>query len=64
MRIPIDAAEKPFRILGGAGAYGSCDARSRRATERPAGVLDRTSRSAKERNAADMPESAASVEAS
>ncbi len=37
---------------------------TRRATEGPAGVLDSTSRSLKERNADDMPGSAAAVEAS
>ena len=37
---------------------------TRRATEGPAGVLDSTSRSLKERNAVDMSVSAAAVEAS
>jgi hypothetical protein len=37
---------------------------ARRATEGPAGVLDGTSRSPKERNAADTPGSASAVEAS
>jgi hypothetical protein len=37
---------------------------ARRATEGAAGVLDSTSRSPTERNAADMPGSAAAVEAS
>jgi hypothetical protein len=37
---------------------------TRRATEGPAGVLNSTSRSPKKRNAVDMPESAAAVEAS
>ena len=37
---------------------------ARRATEGPADVLDSTSRSPTERNAADMPGSAAAVEAS
>jgi hypothetical protein len=37
---------------------------ARRATEGPAGVLDSTSRSPPERNAADMPGSAAAAEAS
>ncbi len=37
---------------------------ARRATEGPAGVLDSTSRSPTERNAAGMPGSAAAVEAS
>ena len=37
---------------------------ARRATEAPAGVLNSTSRSLTERNAADMPGSAAAVEAS
>jgi hypothetical protein len=37
---------------------------TRRATEGPAGILDSTSRSPKERNAVDMPGSAAAVEAS
>ena len=37
---------------------------TRRATEGPAGVLDSTSRGLKERNAVDMPVSAAAVEAS
>jgi hypothetical protein len=35
---------------------------TRRATEGPAGVLDSTSRSPRERNAVDMPGSAAAVE--
>jgi hypothetical protein len=35
---------------------------TRRATEGPAGVLDSTSRSPKERNAVDMPGSASAVE--
>ena len=35
---------------------------TRRATEGPAGVLDSTSRSPAERNAVDMPGSAAAVE--
>jgi len=37
---------------------------TRHATEGPAGVLDSTSRSPKERNAVDMPGSASAVEAS
>jgi hypothetical protein len=37
---------------------------TRRATEGPGGILDSTSRSPKERNAVDMPGSAAAVEAS
>jgi hypothetical protein len=37
---------------------------ARRATEGPADVLDSTSRSLTERNATDMPGSAAAVEAS
>jgi hypothetical protein len=37
---------------------------TRRATEGPASVLDSTSRSPKERNKVDMPESASAVEAS
>jgi len=37
---------------------------ARRVTEGPAGVLDGTARSPTERNAADMPGSAAAVEAS
>ena len=40
------------------------DVDARRATEGSAGVLDGTSRSPTERNAADMPGSAAAVEAS
>jgi len=37
---------------------------TRRTTEGPAGVLDSTSRSPKERNEVDMPGSASAVEAS
>jgi hypothetical protein len=37
---------------------------ARRATEGPAGVLDSTTRSPRERNVVDMPGSAAAVEAS